>query len=81
MIRYVLATVTDVYDDSFTFDLMDAKPNVVPGNTFHIMWSVVQFEKPRFNVTETAGVIQIPVVRKGNLKQVILINFNYKLDL
>ncbi|XP_041363241.1 extracellular matrix organizing protein FRAS1-like isoform X2 [Gigantopelta aegis] len=68
-IRFVLTAGTDEYQDSFTFDLMDAKPNVVPGNIFHIMWSVVDFEKPQFNVTETAGVIQVPVVRKGNLKQ------------
>ena len=56
--------------DSFTFDLMDKKPNHVPDNEFHIMWSVISFEHPVMNITESAGVIRIPVTRTGNLKQV-----------
>ncbi|WAQ95604.1 FRAS1-like protein [Mya arenaria] len=39
------------------------------GNIFHITWSVVEFEQPLMNVTETAGVVLVPIVRKGYLKQ------------
>lgn len=35
------------------------------------MWSVIQFISPEYNVSESAGVIRVPVVKKGNLKQVI----------
>ncbi|XP_048248290.1 extracellular matrix organizing protein FRAS1-like isoform X2 [Haliotis rufescens] len=68
-VRYVLTDQTTGYQDSFTFDLMDAKPNVVPGNVFHIMWSVISFQHPLMNVSETEGLIQVPVTRAGNLKQ------------
>lgn len=54
----------------FEFDVMDAKPNVVMGNTFHIRWSKVYLGSPVFNVSETAGILQVPVMRNGNLKQV-----------
>lgn len=54
----------------FTFDLVDSKPNRVSNNMFHIMWSVIEFASPVYNVTESAGVIRVPVIKKGNLKQV-----------
>lgn len=70
VIRYVLTSDVQVVQDSFTFDLLDSKPNRVPGNIFHILWSVIGFEMPTLNITETAGVIRVPVIRKGNQKQV-----------
>lgn len=71
MIRYVLSSpMSDVTQDSFVFDILDSKPHRVNDNIFHIIWSVISFEKPSLNITETAGVIQIPVIRRGNLKQV-----------
>ena len=71
IIKYVLTTVgSDVTQDGFTFNLLDSKPNRVPGNSFHITWSVLSFEQALFNVTETAGVIQVPIKRTGNMKQV-----------
>ena len=54
----------------FTFDLVDSQPNRVSNNMFHIMWSVIEFASPVYNVTESAGVIRVPVIKKGNLKQV-----------
>ncbi|XP_052791092.1 extracellular matrix organizing protein FRAS1-like isoform X2 [Mya arenaria] len=69
LIRYVLTKPGQAYEDSFTFDLYDSRPNRVPGNIFHITWSVVEFEQPLMNVTETAGVVLVPIVRKGYLKQ------------
>lgn len=56
--------------DSFTFEVMDSKPNIIPDNTFHVSWSVIEFGQPYLNVTEETGVIQVPVIRRGNLKQV-----------
>lgn len=62
--------VSEDLQDMFEFDVMDAKPNVVKGNTFHIRWSKVYLGKSAFNITETAGILQVPVMRNGNLKQV-----------
>ena len=62
--------VSEDFQDLFEFDVMDAKPNVVKGNTFHIRWSKVYLRTPAFNVSETAGILQVPVMRHGNLKQV-----------
>lgn len=62
--------VSEDLQDMFEFDVMDAKPNVVKGNTFHIRWSKVYLSSPVFNVSETAGILQVPVMRNGNLKQV-----------
>ncbi len=70
-VRYVLSNESSAaVSDLFVFDLKDRKPNIVPGNIFHIQWSYVLFEQPHFNVTEEAGIIRIPVKRVGNLKQV-----------
>ncbi|KAL3876627.1 hypothetical protein ACJMK2_034445 [Sinanodonta woodiana] len=55
-IRYVLTNAGDSVQDSFTFDLLDTKPNRVPDNLFHIMWSVIEFEAAHFNITEMSGV-------------------------
>ena len=71
IIKYVLTDFNShISQDGFAFNLLDTKPNRVPGNRFHITWSVLSFEKALFNVTETAGVILVPVKRTGNLKQV-----------
>ena len=71
ILRYVLTEWGSVYEDSFTFDLYDGKLNRVPDTTFHITRSVVSFEKAQFNVTETAGIIRLPVRHYGNLKEVV----------
>ena len=70
VIRYVLTNQDDITEDMFTFDLVDSNPNRVSNNMFHIMWSVIEFASPVYNVTESAGVIRVPVIKKGNLKQV-----------
>lgn len=59
-----------VAKDEFVFDLMDSKPNRVTDNTFYISWSYIVFNQVLINVTETSGIVQVPVNRKGNLKQV-----------
>ena len=71
MVRYVLTSQEDVTEDMITFDLVDSKPNRVSDNMFHIMWSVIEIVSPEYNITEPAGVIRIPLIKKGNLKQVI----------
>ncbi|ESO99609.1 hypothetical protein LOTGIDRAFT_173674 [Lottia gigantea] len=77
-IRYVLTGNPPTNQDSFFFNVQDSKPNVVPGNTFYILWSVLSFEKPLINVTESAGIIQIPVHRHGNLKQYSIVTCKTK---
>lgn len=72
-IRYRMAKESSNLQDSFQFDVMDRKPNVVPGNQFHIMWSEISIGLSFFNITETQRVLQVPVVRRGNLKQVSLL--------
>ncbi|VDI42839.1 Hypothetical predicted protein [Mytilus galloprovincialis] len=69
VISYVLTSKDDITEDMFTFDLVDSKPNRISNNIFHIMWSVIEFISPEYNVSESAGVIRVPVVKKGNLKQ------------
>ncbi|XP_013419183.1 extracellular matrix protein FRAS1-like, partial [Lingula anatina] len=69
VIRYVLFTSTNETKDKFTFDLMDSKPNIVKEQVFHIRWSYINFELPDINITESSGVIRVPVKRIGNLKQ------------
>ncbi|KAK3090989.1 hypothetical protein FSP39_016284, partial [Pinctada imbricata] len=69
IVRYVMTSDPMTLQDSFTFNLMDSKPNIVPDNVFHITWSVIEFEEVQLNVTETSGVIKVPVVRMGNLNQ------------
>lgn len=81
VIRYVLLSPeSDVTQDSFMFDILDSKPHRVHDNIFHIIWSVISFGVPLLNITETAGVIQIPVIRKGNLKQVKLTHISCHLS-
>lgn len=70
LIRYVLTGDISVAKDEFVFDLMDSKPNRVTDNTFYISWSYIEFNQVLINVTETSGIVQVPVNRKGNLKQV-----------
>ncbi|XP_035826399.1 extracellular matrix protein FRAS1 [Aplysia californica] len=69
VIRYKLVKESKDLQDSFGFDVMDGKPNIVPDNRFHITWSEISFGNPTFNVSETQGIVQIPVLRRGNLKQ------------
>ncbi|KAH3869870.1 hypothetical protein DPMN_033043, partial [Dreissena polymorpha] len=69
LIRYVLTKPGLSFEDNFVFDLYDGKPNRVPGNVFHITWSSIEFEQVLMNITETSGLIQVPVIRKGYLKQ------------
>lgn len=61
--------------------MYDSRPNRVPDNTFHITWSTVEFEHTLVNVSETAGLIEVPIIRRGNLKQVgmvdLIIQKNY----
>lgn len=79
LIRYrLLDESTDDLQDMFSFDLMDAKPNVVMGNTFHIRWSRISLQKRAFNVTETSGILQVPIVRTGNLKQYAVVQCQTK---
>lgn len=68
-ILYVLTGNSSVGEDHFVFDLRNRRSNTVPYNIFHISWSVVSFEQPVFNISETAHLVRIPLVRSGNLKQ------------
>ncbi|XP_076458587.1 LOW QUALITY PROTEIN: extracellular matrix organizing protein FRAS1-like [Babylonia areolata] len=78
-IRYMLRDdVSEDLQDAFQFDVMDAKPNVVKGNTFHIRWSHLGLAARALNVTETAGILQVPVVRFGNLKQYTVVQCQTK---
>jgi hypothetical protein len=70
VVRYILTAQGPFYEDSFTFDIYDSRPNRIPGNSFHLTWSTVEFERALVNVTETAGIVHIPVKRRGNLKHV-----------
>ncbi|XP_069123568.1 extracellular matrix organizing protein FRAS1-like [Argopecten irradians] len=79
-VQYVLTGDVTQMEDSFTFDLMDKKPNHIPDNEFHIMWSVISFDRPLLNVTESAGVIRIPVTRSGNLKQYAIVTCRTRPD-
>ena len=77
IIKYVLIdSGDDKTRDGFTFNLLDSKPNRVPGNRFHITWSVLGFEQALYNVTEDSGVVQVPIRRTGNLKQVHVFYFS-----
>lgn len=73
LIRFVLTGDVSVAGDDFIFDLMDSKPNRVTDNNFYITWSFIEFDQLLLNVTETSGIVQVPVNRKGNLKQVPLV--------
>lgn len=81
MIQYILTTpgATPTYEDSFVFDVYDSQPNRIPDNVFHITWSTVEFKHSLMNVTERAGSIEVPIVRKGNLKQVSWANFYFNI--
>ena len=82
IIKYVLTdSADDITRDGFTFNLLDSKPNRVPGNRFHITWSVLGFEKALYNVTEDSGVVQVPIRRTGNLKQVHVFYFFQKVSI
>ncbi|CAG5116316.1 unnamed protein product, partial [Candidula unifasciata] len=69
VIRYRMSRGSSNLQDNFDFDVMDRKPNMVPGNRFHIVWSEISIGQSFFNITETQRVLQVPVVRRGNLKQ------------
>lgn len=70
VIRFILTAQGAFYEDSFTFDIYDSRPNRIPDNSFHMTWSAVEFELALVNVTETAGIVHIPVKRRGNMKHV-----------
>ncbi|XP_038060993.1 extracellular matrix protein FRAS1-like [Patiria miniata] len=59
--------------DRFVFDVSDSKPNTVSGTVFRIRWSLIHLEKGFYNVSETAGVISVPVKRSGNLNQYAIV--------
>ena len=69
-VHYKLTGQSPDMQDSFVFDLMDSRPNILPDNVFHVKWSEISLGLPVFNVSETQGVLFVPVLRKGNLKQV-----------
>ena len=69
-IRYVLTGNVSALHDQLTFDLVDSQPNTLPGNVFHVQWSVIEFEQVLYNVSETVGELHIPVKRRGFTKQV-----------
>ncbi|GFO33130.1 extracellular matrix protein fras1-like [Plakobranchus ocellatus] len=72
-ITYRLTDESPLLQDSFRFDLMDTKPNVLPDNVFHITWSEVSLGQSVFNTSETQGVLRVPVIRTGNLKQYAIV--------
>ena len=70
----MLTKNTSALRDELNFDLVDTRPHQLPGNTFHIQWSFVEFDRVLYNVSETDGELHIPVRRHGLTKQVIETN-------
>ncbi|KAG1714495.1 Extracellular matrix protein FRAS1 [Nymphon striatum] len=58
-----------VTKDSFVFDVMDSKPNIIRDNVFHIEWSFISFATKFHYVNETGKYIRLKVKKIGNLKQ------------
>ncbi|XP_063885992.1 extracellular matrix organizing protein FRAS1-like isoform X2 [Scylla paramamosain] len=58
-----------VYSDQFSFEIRDDKSSVVPGNIFHIQWSLFVMGHKQYSVRETEKEINILVRKIGNLKQ------------
>lgn len=58
-------------NDSFTFEILDSRPNTVSGNQFSIHWSRLQFlSADVINVTEATKLVEVSVERQGSLSQV-----------
>lgn len=55
--------------DQFTFSVSDKKPNILPDQSFLILWSFVAFEHDRLTVWESDGTALIRLRRYGNLNQ------------
>ncbi|GFY74626.1 extracellular matrix protein FRAS1 [Trichonephila inaurata madagascariensis] len=56
-------------EDKFIFSVEDTKPNKLFNNIFKIEWSRVSFNSSFYNISETDGILKIPVLRSGSNKK------------
>lgn len=73
-------------EDNFIFSVEDTKPNKLFNNIFMIQWTRIHFVPSTYNISETSGLIELPVKRTGNKHLVFLFScflyqFIYALNL
>lgn len=52
--------------DRFIFSVEDTKPNKILNNIFKIEWTRFKLNSSYFNVSESSGFVEIPVIRTGS---------------
>lgn len=64
-------------EDNFIFSVEDTKPNKLFNNIFKIQWTRIHFVSSIYNISETSGLIELPVKRTGNKQLVCLFYYSY----
>lgn len=63
-------------EDHFMFTVEDTKPNKIFNNVFLINWARVHFNSSLYLIPEASGLLELPVIRTGN-KKLVLLCFNF----
>ena len=66
-ISYVLHNGRNATNDAFDFDVSDTAGNKLRFQRFSLTWTWVYFERQKYQVNETDGVLRFVVVRRGFL--------------
>lgn len=59
-------------EDKFIFSVEDTNPNKLFNNIFTIRWTRIHFISSSYNISETSGLLELPVKRTGNKHLVFL---------
>ncbi|XP_077572863.1 FRAS1-related extracellular matrix protein 1b isoform X2 [Stigmatopora nigra] len=62
---FVLPADGHVTEDGFVFGLSDPAGNAAPPQTLTVSWSRIQLAAQSFRICETAGALEIPLLRSG----------------
>lgn len=69
-ITYVLRNGSNVTNDAFDFEVSDPAGNKLRYQRFSLTWAWITFERSKYEINETDGVLRIAVVRRGFLGEV-----------
>ncbi|KAG8187463.1 hypothetical protein JTE90_009532 [Oedothorax gibbosus] len=53
-------------EDTFIFTVQDTKPTKIFNNMFKIVWNRLNLNYSYINVSETSGILEVPIIRVGN---------------
>ena len=69
-ITYVLRNGSNSTNDAFDFDVSDPAGNTLRYQRFSLTWAWVSFDRQKYEINETEGVLRLSVIRRGFLGEV-----------